>query len=626
MGAVRWKMMARTLLRCFTCACLLAAACTSTPSTLPDGGLPDVSIDGVQPDIILPGTWVQVTGSGFVSENEGSLTVLLEQGGGSPWQISPERISDTALRFRIDDGLFHSLGGPGSLSCTLRVRADTPRGSRSAEVPVSWTFLETLQPELRSFSPADEDIVYLGSEIHATGSGFLLEGEGSTELRLSGTFTPDEGEPLTFDGSEKIVLAGESRERLGGPLPAEGFGIHPGVFHGQVQAVNVHAGGQEIASAAMESVFVELGPTVLTRVEPAEASRGQWIDLYGRGFVAGSARTVIRIVGTFTDSQMQVVNYPESDPLQIVPEVVSGEQMRYVLRVVPDGHGGLTGLGAVPGMLRGEATPVVYFGADVQEGLQLPGVVSFQVLTQKQVVYLSYLPGFTDALRDFGLRNVESQIRDRIWEVIERDYQGINVEFRKVRPTDFVEYAVIEIGGLDPNGMGLMGLDNTMGKDTGNFYFDDVVGGMNADSREGGHYAFGGVFVSSYLAFSPKSEDPMPLASEVFDDVFGPFMESQGGQPVEAREYPDGERGPEIGLAIHALGSMIGNTVSHEIGHTLGLAHGPPDLFHNIVPLDNQIMDAGLYREFEERAELNGKGPAAWTQDNRSYLLEILPR
>ncbi len=36
-------------------------------------------------------------------------------------------------------------------------------------------------------------------------------------------------------------------------------------------------------------------------------------------------------------------------------------------------------------------------------------------------------------------------------------------------------------------------------------------------------------------------------------------------------------------------------------------------------------MDPGSERPFEERAELNGKGPARFNDQNREYLLEILP-
>ncbi len=601
--------------------------CETKSSGLPDGSGPEVRIQRVQPETLLPGSWVEISGQGFVDADSGSLTVLLERGAGEPWQIAPERIDDNQLRFRLLDELFRALGGPGDFQGMLRVRLDLPGGAqRTDAVPVSWELVEQLEPRLDYFSAAvGQEVIYLGSQLDARGSGFLLQGEGTTELRLNGTFTPaDSGESEPVVGN-LILLDPQDRSRLAGPMPPSGFGIRPGVFSGQVVPVNVHRDGPETPGPGLTDVSLELGPTFLMSFEPEAAGRGQWIDFYGRGFTSGSATTVVRIEGTFTERSGTVVDLSGENALQIVPEVISGEHMRYVLRVVADGQGGVTGLGAEPGVLRATATPVVYYGAEEQPGFALDDV-EFEVLAQKQVVFISYLPGFTDTLRRFGLRNVEEPIRNRIRTVVDRDYAEFNVEFRSVRPSDYLEYAVIEIGGEDPNGRDLLGLDNTMGKDTGNLYFDDVVGGMNADSRESGTYAFGGVFVASYLLFSPSEPGHMPIASARFDDIFAPFMPDRGGQPVEAGEYPDGARGAEIELAIHALGSMIGNTISHEIGHTLGLASGPPDLFHNNPPAPNQIMDAGAERSFEERAEIDGQGPASWTAENRAYLLQHLPK
>jgi hypothetical protein len=620
----------------------LLAGCTSKQSQLPDGSLPELVVNRVEPATVLPGTIIRVFGRGFVSSNEGSLIVLLERSGSSR-MISPERVDETELTFSIDQEAFGVLGGPGRYQGVLKVQVDYAAGtSQTAESAVDWALEQTLQPQLSSFSPAHAvGPVYLGSEVLATGSGFLMgtrdengevTGEGVTEFRISGRYTPD-GEPER-DWNQVFMLDSTSvmRDQLTGPLPAECLGIKPGVFTGDLTVVNVHQQDVEVAGNTLAGISIELGPTVLTRVSPGQAARGQVIELSGRGFVGGSARTVVLIDGTFTDSHNEVTDYTGANALPIVPEVVSGDVMHYVLRVTSDGKGGVTGLGARAGVLRGSATPVVYWEAEEQSGIPLPANVEFTVLPQKQVVYLKYLPGFTDALRDFGLRNVEHLIRERILFVTRRDYQGINVEFRETRPNDFVEYAVIEIGGRDPNGRDLIGLDNTMSelgeKDMGNIYFNDVIGGWNAESAEAGHLAFGGVFVSSYLGFSAKADDPMPMATELFDDIFGPFMPSQGGTPVEANEYPGaGDRAAQIGEAIHAFGSMIGNTLSHELGHSLGLAYGfgPADVYHNLSPADNQIMDAGIYRPFEERAEINGKGPAVWTQDSREYLETILP-
>jgi hypothetical protein len=580
----------------------------------------------VEPDLVLPGTWIHVHGKGFVDETQGALNVFLERGE-SKHKVVLERIDDTYIKFQIDAKLFSVLGGLGSFEGTLRVQADYTGGrSQSHTAEVIWTLRETLKPRLGCFT-ATEGIVYLGSDVRGEGAGFLLEGEGETRLRLSGDLTP-EGEASAVPWNGSFAVLAERRDLLDGPFPVEALGISPGVFVGDLTVVNVHAyGGLEVVGN-VEDVTIELGRTVILWVEPSEASRGQWIRFTGRGFVAGSARTAVRLEGTFTARGGDVTDLTGDNVLEIFPDVISGDVMQYVLRVTPDGPGESLGAGA--GTLDVSATPVVYSGADSEEGIPMKNLTLI-VGPQKQVVYMNYLPGFTDALRDFGLRNVELHIRDRILEVVNRDYKtgqpdGINIEWRTSRPTDFLEYSVIEIGGKDPNNVGLIGLDNTMGKDIGNLYFDDVVGGMNADSREGGHYAFGGVFISSYLAFSPKAPKPMGIASDTFDEVFGSFMPSQGGTPVEAGEYPGGSRSDKIGRAIHALGSMIGTTVTHEIGHTLGMTTGSMDLFHNLVPADNQIMDAGFHRDFEERAEQNGRGPGCFTDENWNYLKRILPK
>jgi hypothetical protein len=54
------------------------------------------------------------------------------------------------------------------------------------------------------------------------------------------------------------------------------------------------------------------------------------------------------------DQLGQVTPLTGDNALQIVPGVLSGDHMRYVLRVNPDGQGGVEGLGAKPGLLSGE--------------------------------------------------------------------------------------------------------------------------------------------------------------------------------------------------------------------------------------------------------------------------------
>jgi hypothetical protein len=188
-----------------------------------------------------------------------------------------------------------------------------------------------------------------------------------------------------------------------------------------------------------------------------------------------------------------------------------------------------------------------------------------------------------------------------------------------------VEYEVVEIGGTDPNRQNLFGLDNTTGKDLGNVRLNDVIGGYNAETDEQGYLAYGGVFLESYLALSPNAAEPLPIASPLFDVTFDLFRDDRGGYPVQAGEYPFTGRKAQIDEAVRVLGNLVGTTVTHEIGHTLGMATAQ-GYFHNPIPGPNQLMDSGDERPFEERAELAGQGPAEFEPEHVVYLNQILPK
>ncbi|MEZ4465309.1 MAG: hypothetical protein R3F43_12710 [bacterium] len=94
---------------------------------------------------------------------------------------------------------------------------------------------------------------------------------------------------------------------------------------------------------------------------------------------------------------------------------------------------------------------------------------------------------------------------------------------------------------------------------------------------------------------------------------------------MDADEYPGGSRDAEIERAIRTLGNLVGNTATHEIGHSLGLPVAPGcGQYHN-APGDRQIMDCGSDRPFAERAELEPGSQAEFTPENRAYLERILP-
>jgi hypothetical protein len=65
--------------------------------------------------------------------------------------------------------------------------------------------------------------------------------------------------------------------------------------------------------------------------------------------------------------------------------------------------------------------------------------------------------------------------------------------------------------------------------------------------------------------------------------------------------------------------------MTHETGHSLGLANPYGDGFHDTGDLPNRLMEAGSDRPFDERAELSGKGPGLFCVDEMVYLRSILP-
>jgi hypothetical protein len=80
-----------------------------------------------------------------------------------------------------------------------------------------------------------------------------------------------------------------------------------------------------------------------------------------------------------------------------------------------------------------------------------------------------------------------------------------------------------------------------------------------------------------------------------------------------------------VQCAIFVLGNLVGSTVAHEVGHSLGLANPYQDGFHNAGDALNRLMDAGEARPFAERAQLMGQGPAAFCDAEYAYLRRILP-
>jgi hypothetical protein len=378
-------------------------------------------------------------------------------------------------------------------------------------------------------------------------------------------------------------------------------------------------------------------PSRLTLVEPEGASLGGYIVFQGAGFIGAATDEVMEILieGIFEADNGRA---DRAIRLSLITEYQAGDIARYVLDE-EDEFGQKVDLRSESGTFSGEFTVQLRKGDDLVS--LAPITSSFRIEPVRQLVYVVFTQGFVDTLAQFGLRAAEAMIRDMMVQRAQSVFTGIGVEFRVDKPEDYRLYSTVEITGADPNGIGLIGYDNTPGKDDGNQRLYDQIGGVHAQTQEDGFPGYGGVFLQSFFAFSkhpPRGVQPNPGSSVLFDQVFDPFRPERGGRPVEIaettalRQLSNGAECPAAGnrtraieCAIFVLGNLIGGTMAHEVAHSLGLADPGGDQFHNQRDRPNHLMDSGFDRPFVERAQLEGKGPEFFCVENYAYLAEILP-
>ncbi len=492
------------------------------------------------------------------------------------------------------------------------------------------------EPEIETIESGLE--VYPNQRVQIKGANILRSSEGKTWAIIdSGSVVYDDNSSLPIANSRYPIIFNDE----GGFLTIHPtlFGVRSGVFSGQIRFENELLSG-EVFKGNSQSFACDLLPPVAKTVTPSSGSRGQKISLAGRGFLTTDPTldigTYLVFEGTLTpdDIRIEPIVIAGSSafirsPYRIVDETLLEQDVWYD---VDSQRKELIGLGALPGSFVGTIQPTVFHGGVEQKGNKTP--FSFNILPSKQIVHVKYLPGFSRALEFYGLSVVEDEVKERVRKVLERDYKDINIEFREELPTDFIEFTTIEIGGTDPSGLLNFGYDNSFnegGKDVNNLYLSDYLGGLNRHSQKAGYLPYGGVFIESFSAFSPTLFPDNFGTSTEFDVMMSPFMIALNGTEVTEDEWPQGARDAAIRNAIDMIGSLTGHTASHEIGHALGLAHfdlfetDAADRFHNDPPNDNWIMDAGSDRPFDERAEINGRGPAQFNRANSDYLKRVLP-
>lgn len=615
----------------------------------PDPGLEGLAVTKVAPETIIPGTKVIVKGVSFVDQQWGVATLRLQgQAGGRAVELAwPATFVDFGtMAVAIDDSAIAEVGGDVDFAgtATIEILATSDDNVYASQpLDVSLSFREKLVPTLTGIESGG--VIFVNDQIHIDGDGFLLGGEeGTTVARVSGCFTLDTGGPCQPITALEVPMTPTdplARDQASFPFSPQIAGIRPGTFTGMVTVENQQVAQSPVSADAVAATYDVVTSQVFSVcvgepcVPAVEASLGQYVFVQGGGFVGGEAGalTELELSGTF----QRAGSSPVPAAMTLIPEFVEGRLVRYVMNT-DDELGQSLDLRQDTGQFSGTITPVISYGPDRVRGASTP--MSLTIAPVKQVVFLDFRPSYVEGLRDFGMRAVDNRIRSRIIEVCNEAYAGVNIVFRTTAPTDFALYEHVELTGVDPNNMGLFGYDNTPGKDNGNVRLYDRLGGVNAATQQDGYPGFGGVFLRSLMGFSkhPGSfTKSVPGADPVFDKIFDAFRADLDGDPIRSADLagelpsisasscPSGDRKTQIACAIYVLGNLIGGTLAHEIGHSLGLANPFAEGFHNAGDAPNRLMDSGGDRSFLERAILEGQGPGVFCDDEYAYLRMILP-
>ncbi len=620
---------------------LTTAACApaETGPWRGDQALLDLEVRKILPATLVPGSHLQLQGQGFVTDDWGTSQVRWRGTTGAnavDFRTPATALLDNTLDVRVTDDVFDAFG-TGTFSGTAVVEVRSAVDERlylSPEISIELTLQETLTPSLSL--QLTEGIVFPNDALTLEGSGLLLEGEGHTQATVTGCFIATQTEscePVQNHVVDLVPVDAFDRTRATltfGPAIA---GITPGAFRGEVRLRNAHKRGDFVEQAA-QMVHYDLEAPLVFSLGTTAVSLGQYLTVEGAGFLLDQeGATLLEIAGTYRPDGNED-NPKTGIPVRelLIPTVVSGRLARYVLNE-DDALAERIDIRYGAGHFSGTLTPITSFGDSEQEGE--PANITFAHKPVKQVVFVQFLPDFTESLRHFGLRALDAVIRARVLEIVARDYRGVNIEVRDAAPHDFALFAQVDVAGRDPNELGLLGYDNTPGKDTDNRRLYDRIGGVNAKTQNDGYPGYGGVFIESLFGYSahPGELGRSVVPTELFDNIFDPLRPDLGGQPVSAIDLPiapfspaptcpANSRGGQIHCAAYALANVVGSTLAHEIGHSLGLADPYGPSFHNLGDAPDRLMDAD--RPFFERAQIGG-GPSRFCTDEYVYLKRILP-
>jgi len=615
---------ARILVAIFGAALLMS--CAGGTGGEPGSRRPMI-LDARAPWPVLHGSFIEVRGAEFDRLGEDVL-LFVGARGESPTALARVPLDDESRWvFEVSRALIGDLG-PGRHDVDLVIggtRTSSPR--YVLEIQVAYE-LDIALDGIISGDVFRNDVIVL------TGAGFLSANEGTVEARFEGDYTYEDGSRISIDARLPVTLAEEfSRDRGVLVLSTALGGVKSGEFLGEVSLESRTLTGGRSSSERWRSRLQFQPPTVYG-IEPALGSLEQLLDLRGAGFVGGdTARdevTLVRLEGMFSPTGSRARRF---GPEELVLGYRSGQSLEF--RLESEERGGRlisTLFGETSGRFEGQVTPLTLKGTTEVVGSTRSLV--FELVPLQQVVYVRFVPSFYETLSRFGLSAAADAIAALVEVRIEEIYRFWSVDVRLQRPEDFSPsgYSTIEIGGTDPNGVGLFGYDNTPGKDVGNLRLFDAIGGANSATQDDGYPGYGGVFVESFLYWSTHPELPgsaptsAPDPDPLFDLVFDPVRAS-AATLAEVRGEGSPERSAVVIRAINALSGMIGETAAHELGHSFGLAdpYGSSRVFHNDDDGDGCLMDSGSNRPLGERMGLADYAETRLCHDAPTYMDEILP-
>lgn len=573
------------------------------------------------PEPVLPGTMLNLSARGVA--DLASTALLLERG--DQVVLLPASSSDGfELQFEVDENAF-SVFGIGEHVLDVRIR------SGGGESP-AWSWIVTFADNVPArIDRMPSGTVSWGQELVVSGGGFLYPSEGTCRLVIEGSFRSEDGSTLPVSTSYDLTpVEASNRDRASFRFEPNFGPIDAGELRGTAEIRNILNNGEN-GQSEEAVVSLDVRPASVLDISPRRYSVGQEFDILGTGFVnASQGSNTVRFVGSFLGDQGGTAIDVELNPLWI-----NDGLLRLTSDPIVDEAEGVlidSWFAREWGTFEGELTVTIAAGREVYSTVPLS--VALELETQRQVIVLDYLSGFDSSLDLFGLGSAAEEVQAAVLARVRGIFEGLRVDVVTSAPSDISPgvISIVEIGGPDPNGLGLLGYDSSPGKDVGNLRLGDRIGGASAETQEDGAAGYGGVFIESYLywsadpGFSGSRPEGAPVEDPLFDPIFDPVRESQATLQEVNGDSLDPERIRIVAEAIDALGNVIGETVAHEVGHSLGLAdpYGPATSFHNPFGEDGCLMDGGIDRPFGERAALPGFAATRFCGDSATYLEELL--